>query len=77
MARRSAPTSVPSYMPHPSQRRTVGGHNEDQSALSRFLQAEVFAPEKLPGNINLLVGVTMFFGSILAVRTWGEIMVPV
>ncbi|KAG6871915.1 hypothetical protein C0995_014915 [Termitomyces sp. Mi166 len=75
MARRSAP-SVPSYMPHPSQRRTVGGHDEDQSALSRFLQTEIFAPEKLPGNINLFVGVTMFFGGILAARTWGELMIP-
>ncbi|KAG5353017.1 hypothetical protein E4T56_gene13515 [Termitomyces sp. T112] len=76
MARRSAPGSVPSYMPHPSQRRTVGAHDEDQSAFSRFLQTELFAPEKLPGNINLLVGVTMFFGGILAVRTWGELMIP-
>ncbi|KAG6810842.1 hypothetical protein H0H92_010107 [Tricholoma furcatifolium] len=76
MARRSAPASSPSYVPHPSQRRAVTGHDEDQSALSRFLEQEIFAPEKLPGNLNMLTGLTMFIGGIVAVRTWGEFMIP-
>ncbi|KAG6855689.1 hypothetical protein H0H87_012078 [Tephrocybe sp. NHM501043] len=78
MARRSAPpASAPSYVPHPSQRRAVGGgHDDEQSAFSRFLQNEILAPEKLPGNLNLLTGVTMFFGGVLAVRAWGELMIP-
>ncbi|KAG5644464.1 hypothetical protein DXG03_008364 [Asterophora parasitica] len=77
MARRSAPPSGPSYVPHPSQRRAVGGiHDEDQSAFSRFIQNEIFAPEKISGNINLVTGLTMFVGGILAVRTWGDLMIP-
>ncbi|RDB29964.1 hypothetical protein Hypma_013809 [Hypsizygus marmoreus] len=78
MARRSAPAaSGPSYVPHPSQRRALAGHGSDtQSAFSRFIQTEILAPEKLPGNISLVTGVTMFIGGILAVRTWGELMVP-
>ncbi|KAG6916501.1 hypothetical protein DXG01_006500 [Tephrocybe rancida] len=78
MARRSAPpSSAPSYVPHPSQRRAVGGGRDaDQSAFSKFLDAEIFAPEKLPGNLNLLTGLTMFFGGIFAVRAWGELMIP-
>ncbi|KAF8067024.1 hypothetical protein FPV67DRAFT_1497596 [Lyophyllum atratum] len=79
MARRSAPpASGPSYVPHPAQRRAAlgGGVDEDQSAFSRFIQNEILAPEKLPGNLNMLTGVTMFVGGILAVRTWGELMVP-
>ncbi|KAG6865740.1 hypothetical protein C0991_012212 [Blastosporella zonata] len=78
MARRSAPAaSAPSFVPHPSQRRAVGGgRDEDQSAFSRFLQNEIFAPEKLPGNLNLITGVTMFFGGVFAVRAWGELMIP-
>ncbi|KAG5635444.1 hypothetical protein H0H81_011237 [Sphagnurus paluster] len=78
MARRSAPpASGSSYVPHPSQRRAVGGgDNEDQSAFSRFIQEQILSPEKLPGNLNMLTGLTMFIGGIFAVRTWGELMVP-
>ncbi|KAF9463787.1 hypothetical protein BDZ94DRAFT_1308496 [Collybia nuda] len=79
MARRSAPpSSGPSYVPHPSQRRAAlgGAVSEDQSAFSRFLQTQVFSPEKLPGNLNILTGVAMFIGGIAAARTWGELMVP-
>ena len=42
----------------------------------RFLRTEVFAPEKLPGNVSILTGATLFFGGIAALRTWGELMVP-
>lgn len=44
--------------------------------MSSFLQTQIFAPEKLPGNVNILTGVGMFIGGILAVRTWGELMIP-
>jgi hypothetical protein len=44
--------------------------------LHRFLRTEVWAPEKLPGNINVLTGITLFLGGIAAVRTWGELMIP-
>lgn len=42
----------------------------------RFLRNEIWAADKLPGNINILTGVTLFFGGIAAVRTWGELMIP-
>ncbi|KAJ7111146.1 hypothetical protein C8R43DRAFT_160150 [Mycena crocata] len=76
MARRSAPpNSGPAYISQSqSQRRTLADPNE--SSFSRFLREEVFAPEKIGGNISLLTGVGMFVGGILAVRTWGEMMVP-
>ncbi|KAF5371392.1 hypothetical protein D9615_009673 [Tricholomella constricta] len=79
MARRSAPpASGPSYVPHPSQRRAAlgGAHDDDQSAFSRFIQNEILAPEKFAGNLNMVTGLTMFIGGILAVRTWGDLMVP-
>ncbi|GLB41360.1 hypothetical protein LshimejAT787_0905750 [Lyophyllum shimeji] len=76
MARRAAPpSSGPAYVPHPSQRRAAlagGIDDEDRSAFSRFIQREILAPEKLPGNLNMLTGAAMFIGGIIAVRTWGE-----
>jgi hypothetical protein len=42
----------------------------------RFIQTQILAPEKLPGNISILTGVGMFVGGILAARTWGELMIP-
>lgn len=42
----------------------------------RFLRNEIWAADKLPGNINILTGLTLFFGGIAAVRTWGELMIP-
>ncbi|KAF9451459.1 hypothetical protein P691DRAFT_807820 [Macrolepiota fuliginosa MF-IS2] len=76
MARRSTPSAQPSYLPHPlnAPRRTLNDPNE--SSFSRFLNNEIWAPEKLPGNINILTGVTLFLGGIAAVRTWGELMIP-
>ncbi|KAF7368776.1 ATP-dependent RNA helicase MRH4, mitochondrial [Mycena venus] len=76
MARRSAPpNSGPAYIaPSQSQRRTLADPHE--SAFSRFLREEILAPEKRPGNLSLLTGIGMFVGGIMAVRTWGEMMVP-
>ncbi|KAJ6551831.1 hypothetical protein B0H19DRAFT_1031261 [Mycena capillaripes] len=76
MARRSAPpNSGPPYIQQgQSQRRTLVDPHE--SAFSRFLREEIFAPEKIGGNLSLLTGVGMFVGSILAFRKWGHMMVP-
>ncbi|KAJ7244388.1 hypothetical protein B0H12DRAFT_807435 [Mycena haematopus] len=76
MARRAAPpNSGPPYISQSqSQRRTLIDPNE--SAFSRFLREEIYAPEKIGGNLSLLTGVGMFVGGILAVRTWGSMMVP-
>ncbi|KAF8998466.1 hypothetical protein BDZ89DRAFT_1148094 [Hymenopellis radicata] len=48
------------------------GHNPDESVFSRWLHEEVFAPEKLPRNISIATGVSVFIDGILAVRTWGH-----
>ncbi|KAJ7202075.1 hypothetical protein GGX14DRAFT_502050 [Mycena pura] len=76
MARRNAPpNSGPAYIPQSqSQRRTLADPNE--TAFRRFLREEVFAQDKIGGNLSLLTGVGMFVGGILAVRTWGSLMVP-
>ncbi|KIK00818.1 hypothetical protein K443DRAFT_678917 [Laccaria amethystina LaAM-08-1] len=73
MTRRSAPSAQPAYIPHPQQRRL---NDPNESSFSRFIRTEVLAPEKLPGNISLLTGIGMFIGGIVAVRTWGEMMIP-
>ncbi|KAK0443963.1 uncharacterized protein EV420DRAFT_1649069 [Desarmillaria tabescens] len=61
MARRSAPpNSGPAYIPKNQhvQRRAI--HDPNESAFARFLREEIYAPEKLPGNISIVVGVSTF-----------------
>ncbi|KAF8174414.1 hypothetical protein BJ912DRAFT_858452 [Pholiota molesta] len=75
MARRSAPSAQPSYLPHPhNDPRSLTDPNE--SAFSAFLRTEVYAPDKLPGNISIASAVAVFVGGIIAMRTWGDLMVP-
>lgn len=45
-------------------------------AMTRFLRTEIYAPDKLPGNLSILTGVAMFAAGIAVVRTWGEYMIP-
>ncbi|KAI0641220.1 hypothetical protein C8Q79DRAFT_329078 [Trametes meyenii] len=72
MSRRAAPGGVsPFGVP---QRRAI--HDPNESAFSRFLREEIWAPENLPGNISILTAVSVFFGGIAAIRTWGELMIP-
>ncbi|KAF4585181.1 hypothetical protein EYR40_002018 [Pleurotus pulmonarius] len=75
MARRGAPANaVPSFAPQIQPRRAA--HDPDESAFSRFLREQIWAPEKLSGNISIVTGVGMFIGGIVAVRTWGDLMIP-
>ncbi|KAL6305689.1 hypothetical protein BKA93DRAFT_824799 [Sparassis latifolia] len=68
MARRSAPPgSGPAYYSGAPSRRAIGDPNE--SAFSQFLREEIWAPEKMPGNISILTGIAVFFGGIAAIRT--------
>ena len=101
MARRSAPSAQPSYLPHPQLvSRGLGDPNESAFSKSvinifqisehrhnpcalfffffftRFLRTEVFSPEKLPGNISVATAIGLFVGGIVAVRTWGDLLVP-
>lgn len=72
MARRAAPPhSGPAYY---SGRGAIA--DADESTFSAFLREQVFAPEKLPGNVNIVTGAALFFGGIFAIRTWGELMIP-
>ena len=73
MARRAAPPhSGPAYYSAPT--RKLADPNE--SAFSQFMREQIWAPEKLPGNVNIVAGLAVFFGGIFAMRTWGELMVP-
>ncbi|GBE78724.1 hypothetical protein SCP_0116150 [Sparassis crispa] len=75
MARRSAPPgSGPAYYSGAPSRRAIGDPNE--SAFSQFLREEIWAPEKLPGNVSILTGIAVFFGGIAAIRTFGDLMIP-
>jgi len=82
MARRAAPPhSGPAYYT-PAHLARSGGANgalvdPNESAWSRFLRTQVFAPDKLPGNVNIVAGVGLFVGGIFVVRRWGELFVPV
>lgn len=81
MARRSAPPhSGPAFLsPHPAGagRRQLNDPNE--SAFSQFMREQIWAPEKMPGNISILTGVGVFAGGIILTRSFGEflaLMVP-
>ncbi|KAL4268329.1 hypothetical protein AB1N83_002627 [Pleurotus pulmonarius] len=64
MARRGAPANaVPSFAPQIQPRRAA--HDPDESAFSRFLREQIWAPEKLSGNISIVTGVGMFIGGIV------------
>jgi hypothetical protein len=82
MARRGAPPNTgPAYYT-PAQLARNGGANgmlidPNEGAWGRFLRTQVFAPEKLPGNVNIVAGVGLFVGGIVIVRRWGELFVPV
>jgi hypothetical protein len=44
--------------------------------LKRFLRTEVYAPEKIPGNISIASALGLFVGGIVVFRNWGDMMVP-
>ncbi|KAK0553633.1 hypothetical protein OC846_000493 [Tilletia horrida] len=48
------------------------------NSVVRFLQDEVFAPEKRPGNIVIAYGTIFFAASIGLIRTLGpDLLVPI
>lgn len=75
MARRAAPPGAgPAYYSGAPHRQYLA--DPDESAFSRFVREEVFAPEKFPGNLSIVTGVVVFLGGVAAIRTWGELMIP-
>ncbi|KIY68313.1 hypothetical protein CYLTODRAFT_314855, partial [Cylindrobasidium torrendii FP15055 ss-10] len=51
-------------------------NESEKSGFASFLDEEVWAPEKLAGNISIVTAVTVFLGGIAVVRTWGDIFIP-
>ncbi|KZV94782.1 hypothetical protein EXIGLDRAFT_644857 [Exidia glandulosa HHB12029] len=77
MARRSAPPhSAPAYVSRGQGQSHAGGRILDESSFGRFMREEIWAPEKLPGNISIATGVGLFVAGVVVVRTWGELMIP-
>ena len=73
MARRAPPQNAALFgVPPP--RRTLNDPNE--SIFSRLIREEVFAPEKLAGNINIFTAVSVFAAGVFVARTWGDLLVP-
>ena len=82
MTRRAAPpNSGPAYYTPGHLARSGNGNgaltDPNEGAWGRFLRTQVFAPDKLPGNVNIVAGVGLFVGGIFIVRRWGELFVPV
>ena len=82
MARRAAPPhSGPAYYTPAHLARNGGPSGSlvdpNESAWSRFLRSQIFAADKLPGNVNIVSGVGLFVGGVIVVRRWGELFVPV
>jgi len=80
MARRSAaPNSGPAYYSRSAVTGRPGIQDLDDvetSAFSRFMNEEVLAPEKLPGNIAIVTSVGVFAAGIFFVRRFGDLIIP-
>ena len=48
----------------------------DESNFKKFMREQLWAPEMLPGNINVLAAVGLFVGGIVGVRLWGDMLIP-
>ncbi|KAG1844524.1 hypothetical protein DFJ58DRAFT_706483 [Suillus subalutaceus] len=74
MARRTAPANAtPAFFTAPARRQIV---DPNESAFSRFIREQITAPEKLPGNISIVTGMSVFAAGIFVARTWGDMLVP-
>lgn len=48
---------------------------EGQSpSFFQAVKSELFSPEKRQGNLNIALSVTVFAGSIVFLRNWGELL---
>ncbi|QRW19803.1 hypothetical protein RhiXN_01209 [Rhizoctonia solani] len=48
----------------------------NEGRFSRFMRTEVWAADKRAGNLSLLTGTGLFFGSIVLVRNFGDLLIP-
>lgn len=77
MARRAAASGpVPSFAsasgPPTYGGKRLGGPDSDESWLGSFLREQIFHPQYVQGNFNILVSVGMFAGGVFALRKWGD-----
>ncbi|GJJ08909.1 hypothetical protein Clacol_003129 [Clathrus columnatus] len=76
MARRSAPPhSGPSYLPPIYATPGRAPVDPNESKFQRFLREQVFSPDKLPGNLNIITSSLLFLGGIVVMRSFGEAIV--
>jgi hypothetical protein len=52
------------------------GASGEESAWQRFKRMEWDIPEKRAGNITIITSLSLFFGSIVAFRMFGEALAP-
>ncbi|KAF8316175.1 hypothetical protein DL93DRAFT_2056569 [Clavulina sp. PMI_390] len=71
MVRRNAQAGAPAVVG-----RSVGGNPDDESAFQRFKRSEWDNPEKRAGNVNIVLSLGLFFGSIAAIRLFGDAIAP-
>jgi hypothetical protein len=74
MNRRSA-TTASTHLPH-GPRRTIADPAASESSFSRFMREQVFAPDKIAGNLSILTAVSLFSGGIVVARVWGDLLIP-
>lgn len=67
----SSRSRQPTYITHAGP-----GDVLEEGAFAKFMRTEVWAPEKRTGNLSLLTGVGLFFGSIVLVRNFGDLLIP-
>ncbi|KAJ1310659.1 hypothetical protein OPQ81_009188 [Rhizoctonia solani] len=61
----------PAYLTH------VGPDADaNDGTFASFMKNEVWAADKRAGNLSLLTGVGLFFGSIVLVRNFGDLLIP-
>lgn len=80
MARRSAaPNSGPAYYSRSAVAGRPGIQDIDDvetSPFSQFMNEEIWAPEKLPGNIAIVTSIGVFAVGIFFVRKFGDLIIP-
>lgn len=71
MARRNPKSGAPAHITH-----SLGGEPVEENAWQRFKRMEWDIPEKRAGNISIITSLSLFFGSIVAFRMFGDALAP-
>ena len=77
MARRAgaAPPTGSASLFQPGYGQSARRIDPNESAFQRFLREQIFAPQYIPGHINILAGVGLFTAGIVFFRKWGDVLV--